>query len=231
MFLGFIGDLFGYKSVLIYALVSTAVTQTLFLFLPPYTEINQAPYAILVKQNRSDVFQLQHLYWPLCNAEVTDDNCAQSQPFQDEEFANVSYYWSCSNSFDYSFNNYFQLSDPTSIELLNGTFCHANSTKEIASPELAVICYIQDSYAASCQIVDGNHALTFWLYFLFYCIYALGMNSAYSLQDSTALHLVNQHNSDYSYVFLWNFVGAAVAPIITALTVKEPEEGGSQCDF
>ena len=202
--------------------------QTLFLFLPPYTEKNQVPYAILAKDNGSNVFEMRDIYWPLCNMEVTNDNCANSEPFQEEEFANVSQHLSCSDLHNYEYSNEFTLNYPSTIELSNGTFCYSNTTEEMAAPDLAVICYIQDSYAPSCKTVDGNHALTFWLYFLFYCIYTLGMNSAYSLQDSTALHLVNQHNSDYSKIFLWNFVGGAVAPIITALTINKPEEGGRQ---
>ena len=226
---GFIGDKIGYKFVLVYGLVSAAICQTAYLFLPPFSQTEQNPYAILAKGNASDIFVLQHIYWPLCQVEVTDDACAESEPFQSDAFANISSHWSCSDLMDHAFDSNFILDLSNSTELSNGTFCHATPDHNVTNPDLAVICYISGDYAESCQTVEGNHALTFWLYFGFYCVYTLGMNIGFALLDSTALHLADQHDSHYSYIMIWIILGAVLAPIISALAIEAPEEGGKCC--
>lgn len=233
-FPGFIGDKIGYKAVMVACLAASAITQTTFLFLPPFHEYQQNPYAILVREgNSSDStleaeFNLLEIYWPLCpdEAAVSVDSCAASDPYQSEGFANISRYWSCPPNLD--FNPDFVLNSPPNVtDLSNGTFCHATSAEEAPLyPDLAVICYISGRYAESCTGVEGDHALTFWLYFTFYCIYTMSMNSAFSLLDSTALQLANQHGSHYSYIMMWNILGSVFTPIVTGLAIDTPEEGG-----
>ena len=217
----------GFKLVVVVSLIMAAVCQTTFLFLPSYIEDIQIPYALLTKANNSDVFEVQDIYWPLCDQGVTQEACKKSEPYQTDGFSNISNYWSCKDNFlQFSFNPDFSLNTPNTTNLSNGTFCHSPAANSAQNPDIAMICYIQDSYAQSCRSVEGNHALTFWLYFAFYCAYTLGMNSGYALLDGTALHLADQHDSDYSYMMIWNLVGAIIAPVITGLSVDEPEEGG-----
>ena len=160
--------------------------------------------------------------------EVTKETCEASEPFASEGFANISQHWaSCTLPEGYDFNPNFNLNSVNITQLANGTFCEANDDHPAAAdPILAVRCYVEEDYVESCETTDGKHTVTFWVYFVLYCVYTLGMNSMYALLDGTALHLANQHDSDYSYVMMWNILGAACAPIVTAFTIEDPLPGG-----
>lgn len=205
---------------------------TSFLFVPPYREHTQSPYAILVSQKDSDAFQLREVYWPLCGGQaVTEEACEESEPFSSEEFANISLHFECTLPPGYSFQQEdFQFDIVNVTEFTNGTFCHAGSSSSSPPSDLfnlAVRCFVNEDYLETCVSVEGSHAKTFWIYFAFDCLYILGMNSMFALLDGTALHLTSQHGSHYSYVMMWNILGAACAPLVSGFAIQEPEPGGT----
>ena len=75
-FLGFIGDLIGYRAVLIFNVLVTGVCATIFNFLPIYKETEQIPHALLY-MNQSAAgsaemsYSLMAIQWPICEDSVT----------------------------------------------------------------------------------------------------------------------------------------------------------------
>ena len=70
---GFIGDIIGYRIVLIFNVIMAGICGTAFNFLPIYKEVQQIPYGLLylnISANQTGssemVYNLMSIQWPIC---------------------------------------------------------------------------------------------------------------------------------------------------------------------
>ena len=75
-FLGFIGDLIGYRAVLIFNVIMAGVCGTVFNFLPVYKETEQVPHALLymnlsAAESAEVSYSLMTIQWPICKDSFT----------------------------------------------------------------------------------------------------------------------------------------------------------------
>ena len=69
--LGFIGDLIGYRAVLIFHVIVAGVCATVFNFLPVYKETEQIPHGLLymnvsATESEEISYSLMAVQWPIC---------------------------------------------------------------------------------------------------------------------------------------------------------------------
>ena len=74
--LGFIGDMIGYRMVLIFNVLMAATFATSFNFLPVYKELEQVPHGLLymnvsAAESTGLSFDLMSVQWPLCQDSFT----------------------------------------------------------------------------------------------------------------------------------------------------------------
>ena len=75
-FLGFIGDLIGYRAVLIFNVVMAGVCGTVFNFLPIYKETDQVPHALMyLNLSTAESAEMSYarltIQWPICEDSFT----------------------------------------------------------------------------------------------------------------------------------------------------------------
>ena len=73
---GFIGDLIGYRVVLIVNVIVVGVCATVFNFLPVYKETEQVPHALLymnmsAAESAEMSYSLMTIQWPICDDSFT----------------------------------------------------------------------------------------------------------------------------------------------------------------
>ena len=76
---GFIGDLIGYRAVLIFNVAMTGICGTVFNFLPVYKEIEQVPHGLLyintsAIESTGMSYSLMSVQWPICEDSFTIGN-------------------------------------------------------------------------------------------------------------------------------------------------------------
>ena len=77
-FLGFIGDIIGYRIVLIFNVLMVGVCGTAFNFLPVYRELQQIPHGLLfMNMSATEAgstemsYNLMSVQWPICQESFT----------------------------------------------------------------------------------------------------------------------------------------------------------------
>ena len=68
---GFVGDIIGYRTILIFNVLMTALCATSFNFLPTYKELEQIPHALLymntsATESADQSYHLMSVKWPIC---------------------------------------------------------------------------------------------------------------------------------------------------------------------
>ena len=68
---GFIGDIIGYRVVLVFNVIMTALCATSFIYLPVYKELEQIPHALLymnasAAESADQSYHLMSVKWSIC---------------------------------------------------------------------------------------------------------------------------------------------------------------------
>ena len=84
-------------------------------------------------------------------------------------------------------------------------------------------CRVNHTDIANCDLKFGNHAKTFWSYFVLRLVFDITMNSVFALFDGSALKLAKEHDSDYSNMALFLQIGAALGSLSSGFLVQDEE--------
>ena len=187
----------------------------------------------MLKADNESALDVLNVLWAPCGESLNDDTCASS--FADlGGFENLtSYSIVCSGDLADEIDEDYVLNVANITTNGNGTFCTAAASDLDLDSEVDLG---PGSYIKRCELVDyprvetcitrtGKHSTSFWVYFAIRTVFQWAMNSAYSLQDGTAVHLARVHGSDYSYILLMSQLSATLAPFVTAFAIRDAEEG------
>ena len=213
----------GYRAVLITCMLLTAMSASCFDLTPRFHLRSQQPTASLVETEVG--FEIASIEWHLCGeSEVTSLQCRES-------FVSLNYLVNISSFLDCP--GYARVAEQdkdvalTQIKARETSLCHAtrqympatNFTTDVQCPVTGY------PGLENCEIEDGSHADTFWVYFFLRVIYLWAMNSACALLDSTSVALADEHKSDYAHVALWYQLAGALGTLVAGFVIVDPEEG------
>ena len=242
IFLGFLGDKIGLKPVLIIVIVGMGISGTCINYAPRYNEYQMYPNVIVTSQNiGNENFTLISVQWPIGDLHIKskrEDNqlsiCENSAPRQYPSFyENITDYLECRNKDAVSFQvdsldtSMFQTPWNNSLTILempsNTTFCDLYVNYVISAEEEKMICEIKRSpfFGPASTITSGSHTAMFLTYMLLRISQAVFVNTAFSLMDGTAMHLVAEHNGDYAMVQVWTSLAGVLGPLLSGALVED----------
>jgi hypothetical protein len=236
--LGFLGDKIGLKPVLLTSIIGMAVCGTCIDLTPRYKEYNRHSTALVTRKNNSSGnFILRSVQWPIdypnCSTLESKEmeSCENAPPVVNPHFFdNISDYLICKDtdrnsvqikSLDTSFLKY-PLGNGLSILDMpgNGTFCDLYTNYIIDAEEENIYCeIIEYPDAGSCFDTKGSHTAMLFTYLFIRISLEIFDKTTYGLLYGTAMHLVKEHNGDFSMVVVWNYVAGMISPLIAGTLV------------
>ena len=171
------------------------------------------------------------LSWPDCDGGATRESCQDTQAYIDG-FPNVINSIVCYDDSGEEMTGIDiepqlpQLDESSLNSTDGGTWCSVETLVDTSQPGMPLECSIVDYGGLdSCTTTEGNHAVTFWVYFVMRMMWNWFMLSAYALYDGTALRLADEHGSTYAHAMFFAQIAGTLGPFLSGFMIREPPPG------
>ena len=185
----------------------------------------------------SSKYTVSGISWPDCQRDASTESCRANQAFTDG-FPDVLNFIKCFDDNGEEMTDIDIVSNfpPLDVGSLNatdgGAWCSVDTTVDASQPGSTLECSIIDYTGLdSCTTAEGNHAVTFWVYFVMRMLWNWFMLSAYALYDGTALRLANEHNSTYAHAMFFAQIAATLGPFLSGYMLRDPPPGSQGTFF